>query len=62
MALEMKYFVLKPKGNNPFAEASRCAMQAYAASIITNDKDLAFSLNEWVSRERIAASQPAEEN
>ena len=29
MGLEMKYFVLKPSGNNEHARASRAAMQAY---------------------------------
>ena len=29
MALEMKYFVLKPNGNSPYASASRQAMTTY---------------------------------
>lgn len=54
MPLEMKYFVLKPKGPTPFAIASRMAMDAYAASIRRTDPDLAQGLVSWVDREREA--------
>jgi hypothetical protein len=60
VALEMKYFVLKPKGPGPHAEASRIAMVAYASSIISTDKELAYSLNEWASREGKLESQSTE--
>lgn len=31
----MKYFVLKPKGDDAYAEASRMAMRTFAYSLIT---------------------------
>ena len=33
MSLEMKYFVLKPKGTSQFAKASRAAMRTFAQSM-----------------------------
>lgn len=48
MPLEMKYFVLKPKGTDPYAKASREALVAYAESIKTHDPNLAEELWEWV--------------
>lgn len=52
MALEMKYFVLKPKGTGPHAEASRLAMKAYARIIrIYDNVELSDSLMEWARRE-----------
>ena len=51
MALEMKYFVLKPAGDGPYAIASRDAMVAYADSIEHEDPDLAAALNSWVLEE-----------
>jgi len=51
MALEMKYFVLKPKGAGSYAEASRRAMVAYAQSIRPVDKELADALLAWAEKE-----------
>ena len=48
MLLEMKYFVLKPKGADPYAKASREALIAYAESIKTHDLALAEDLWRWV--------------
>lgn len=48
MALEMKYFVLKPKGTDPYAAASRDALVAYAETIKDADPELADSLWRWV--------------
>lgn len=48
MALEMKYFVLKPKGDDAYARASRYAMWAYAERIRSDDAELADSLENWV--------------
>ena len=59
--LMMKYFVLKPKGNDPYAEASRCAMYAYAQSIEEENPDLSSDLIEWWDRERKAALDAAKE-
>lgn len=60
MALEMKYFVLKPSGRSPFSEASRAAMGAYADIIYDTDPCLAEELRNWAAREAVAAIQPAE--
>lgn len=49
--LEMKYFVLKPKGNDAHAKASRAAMNRYAKSIEEVDPDLADDIREWIERE-----------
>jgi len=52
MALQMKYFVLKPRGSNAHAEASRCAMMEYSRMIQSTDKELAASLVEWAHEEK----------
>ena len=45
--LLMKYFVLKPEGDDAYAQASRKALRAYAGMIITENPDLADDLREW---------------
>lgn len=45
--LEMKYFVLKPKGDNPYAKASRAALKAYADSIQEENAQLCHDLHLW---------------
>ena len=55
MGIEMKYFVLKPKGNNDWAAAARKAMRAYAKHIESIDPDLAESLFLWARNESNAA-------
>ena len=47
----MKYFVLKPSGNDAYAIASRAAMRAYADSIKNEDEVLALELYEWANNE-----------
>ena len=49
--LEMKYFVLKLKGDNIYAEASRLAMRKYAVTIMDEDKEFALVITEWVKKE-----------
>ncbi len=49
--LLMKYFVLKPKGSDIYAEASRKAMKAYAAHIIGDNEQFADELRAWADRE-----------
>ena len=51
MSLMMKYFVLKPKGSDPFASASRAAMLRYADMIKPHDPNLAEDLYQWALRE-----------
>jgi len=49
--LMMKYFVLKPSGNNIYASASRAAMWTYASAIKTEHPELANDIFDWVKRE-----------
>ena len=49
--LEMKYFVLKPKGRGPYAIASREAMRTYAEEIKKENPKLARDLNKWAMQE-----------
>lgn len=51
----MKYFVLKPKGSDPFAAASRAAMLRYADMIQGHEPRLAEDLREWALRENAEA-------
>lgn len=50
IGLEMKYFVLKPKGNDAYARASRAAMRAYARAIHEENSALSHDLQAWVKR------------
>lgn len=50
MALELKYFVLKPRSKRKadiYAKASRMAMFVYASWIKNEDPELAKELTEW---------------
>jgi len=47
----MKYFVLKPAGDNKYAEASRKAMRAYAMHIQNENEELAEELRKWADSE-----------
>jgi len=49
--LMMKYFVLKPKGTDIFAQASRRAMSAYANVICREHRKFAEEIREWVRLE-----------
>ena len=49
--LQMKYFVLKPHGNDKYAEASRVAMRNYSNTIAEHNPKLADELWEWADRE-----------
>ncbi|MGH9930008.1 MAG: hypothetical protein ACREA9_12410 [Pyrinomonadaceae bacterium] len=53
--LLMKYFVLKPKGTDIYAEASRAAMKAYAKKIEHDNPTLAYELASWAVREELYA-------
>ena len=59
--LEMKYFVLKPKGNSPYAKASRDAMFAYAKAIEDENYKLAIDLEDWAKQEDFEANLKQEE-
>jgi hypothetical protein len=49
--LLMKYFVLKPAGNDKYAAASRRAMHAYATFIREENPVLSDQLRDWAGRE-----------
>ena len=49
--LYMKYFVLKPKGSDMYAEASRRGLEAFARHIRADDKELAEHLFQWIKAE-----------
>ena len=50
--LLMKYFVLKPSGNDVYAKASRYAMSIYAMAIEQENPVLARDLRNWIKSER----------
>ncbi len=49
--LHMKYFVLKPRGEDIYAVASRRAMNLYAATVEKENPALAEELRKWVTDE-----------
>lgn len=54
MALEMKYFILKPRSkfrDDPWAKASRAAMKVFADEIKKTDPDCSEDLGYWIRRE-----------
>jgi len=53
--LEMKYFFLKPKGDDIYALASRLAIRRYARVISAENPKLAEDLKEWVNSETLNA-------
>lgn len=55
--LVMKYFVLKPKGDDVYASASRGAMRQYAKLIQLENPELSVQLREWADRETNAAAE-----
>lgn len=53
--LELRYFVLKPKGNNIHAYASRAAMKIYASIVESENPEFAQDLFNWVNSEEAKA-------
>ena len=51
--LKMKYFILKPRGPGPYAEAARQAMLTYAVFIEDDNMTMANQLRDWVDKERM---------
>ena len=49
--LKMKYFVLKPAGDDVYAQASRVAMSTYATYIDEFNPQLADEMRKWVESE-----------
>lgn len=58
--LMMKYFVLKPSGQDPYAKASRAAMRQYARLIREENPKLHDDLMAWADRETPALNEDAE--
>jgi hypothetical protein len=54
--LRMKYFVLKPRGKNAYAQASRKAMWIFANAIKDENPVLAKELRDWVETEEEIAN------
>ena len=54
--LGMKYFVLKPAGDDEYAQASRLAMDYYARCIKAVNQELADELRIWIGKEAIATA------
>jgi hypothetical protein len=53
--LQMKYFVLRPKGTDLHAKASRAAMRQYAKVMAEENAQLAVEVLAWATREQTAA-------
>lgn len=53
LGLKMKYFVLKPKGEDKYAQASRAAMIEYARIIDDTNPALGQELRHWAGREEL---------
>ena len=54
IGLKMKYFVLKPRSktvNDPYAKASRMALEAYAKAISDVNPCLSLDLLNWANEE-----------
>jgi len=60
--LIMKYFILKPKGIDPYARASRVAMRSYAYSITSTNRKLSDELMAWAKKEEKEAKQDEADN
>ena len=57
LELFMKYFVLKPGGDNEYAHSSREAMRMYAYSIRPHNEDLSNELIAWADGEEEKANR-----
>ena len=55
--LTMKYFVLKPKGEDIYAQASRAAMRAYANVIRHENTKFSDELRHWADQEHALANE-----
>lgn len=49
--IQMKYFVLKPVGDDAYAMASRAAMRCFARHIEQSNPELAKEVQEWADKE-----------
>lgn len=51
IGLTMKYFILKPRGYDEYAKASRAAMRMYAKVVRKENWKLADDILNWVKQE-----------
>lgn len=51
--LELRYFVLKPRGDDQYAVASRAAMRCFADHIQSENPALADDLRQWAHKEAV---------
>lgn len=58
--LQMKYFVLKPRGNDEYAKAAREALKTYAGVIALENPELSNDLMEWVNDEVVKLGEQNE--
>jgi hypothetical protein len=56
--LQLKYFILKPRGNSLHAIASRAAMRAYAECIVAVNPKFAREVEAWASKEEMSMVPP----
>ena len=56
--LQMRYFVLKPQGDDDYAIASREAMRAYADIIKQTNTELYVDLHKWADEEMMRTINP----
>lgn len=59
--LVMKYFVLKPAGDDEYAAASRAAMFKYSNIIAPTNPELSKELFDWAAQENAEAYAKAVE-
>lgn len=57
--LQMKYFIVKPQGDDAYAKASRAAMRSYANHIRDENEALSDDLRAWADRETPALNPEA---
>jgi hypothetical protein len=50
--MELKYFVLKPRGKDVYAKSARLAMRVFAEGIKSVNSKLANELMEWCDEEQ----------
>lgn len=55
--LEMRYFVLKPRGTDLYAAAAREAIRVYACAISRDNPTFAKDLREWADEEYAKAQE-----
>lgn len=58
--LHMKYFVLKPRGKDAFARASRAAMFRYSLFIREEDPEFSRQVWDWATNEHVDAEVEGE--